>query len=893
MSLTKYKEKRDFDHTPEPSGGQSNAGQLIFVVQMHDASTLHYDFRLEMEGVLKSWAVPKGPSMTPSVKRLAMMVEDHPYDYKDFEGSIAEGNYGAGDVIVWDQGTYEPIEEIKGKKAREKHLLQHLEAGSLKIRLHGQKLKGEFALVRTKQTKNSWLLLKHKDEHASDQDITRKNKSVVSGKTLKLTARRPAKATKKDTQPVIGLEEGETPKKASRKKAPEEPEEPGVAQARAFPATFSPMLATLAEPFDQEGWLYEIKWDGYRAVAMMNRSEVNLLSRNNKSFKIKYATVYQAIQAWNIHAVVDGEIVVLNKVGKPEFNALQNWQNDDSGQIIFYVFDLLWLDGHDLTQLPLEQRRELLRERVPQDQEIIRFSENFATTASGLLQAVGKMGLEGIMAKKAGSLYFPGDRTEEWLKMKTQQRQEVVIGGYTQLQDSPKPFSALLIGVYEEGKFRYAGKIGTGFSKATQREMLRKFKPYLRETSPFEILPALIKPVHFRTHPKGVTVTFLEPRLVCEVEYSEVTPEGILRHPAFFGMREDKPAGEVVQEIPLAAEAIQSPETVQHSARSADVGSSANWLDPAEDTQVVQVNQQALKLTNLDKLYWAPDNITKRELLDYYHRVAPYILPYLLNRPMSLHRHPNGYASPSFYQKDVTGKVPDWIKTLPYHSEEEAGVDKQFLICMNEASLLYMANLGCIEMNPWNSTVQHPDEPDWCVLDLDPDKKNTFDQVIEVARMAHEILEAAGVTSLCKTSGSTGLHIYIPLGAKYTNDQSMEFARLIATLVQRELPHLASLERAIPKRKGKIYLDFVQNKQQATLAAPYSARPKGQAPVSMPLHWEEVKQGLRITDFTIRNVLPMLEERGDIFQGVFSEGVDIAAVLEKLEAQGGFNNSGH
>jgi bifunctional non-homologous end joining protein LigD len=338
--------------------------------------------------------------------------------------------------------------------------------------------------------------------------------------------------------------------------------------------------------------------------------------------------------------------------------------------------------------------------------------------------------------------------------------------------------------------------------------------------------------------------------------------------------------------VPVPAEAFLSPETYPPDAMPTDAKSRQKLLDPDAEIQVLKISRKALKLTNLDKLYWPEDRIAKRDLLEYYHRVAPLMLPYLRNRPMSLHRHPNGYAGESFYQKDVTGKVPDWAETFAYRSEEEPDQEKEFLVCTDEATLLYMANLGCIEINPWSSTVKRPDHPDWCVLDLDPDQTNTFDQVVEVALLARDLLESAGIRPLIKTSGSTGLHLYIPLQGQYTYDQSLDFARLIAALVERAMPALTSTERSPAKRRGKIYLDFLQNRTQATLAAPYSVRPKPKAPVSMPLHWEEVKKGLRITDFTLKNAVKLLEERGDIFKGVFGKGIDMAAALEKLEAAG-------
>lgn len=638
------------------------------------------------------------------------------------------------------------------------------------------------------------------------------------------------------------------------------------------------MLATLAEPFDADGWLYEVKWDGYRALAIMHGDEPELWSRNHQSFNRKYYPVYEALKSWGISAVVDGEIVVRKHDGRSDFNSLQNWTRPTDGQLLFYVFDLLWLDGHDITGLPLEQRRILLRERLPDNGNgIIRFSENLNATATELLEAVSEAGMEGIMAKKAGSLYYPGLRTADWLKMKTRKRQEVVIGGYMKLNGSPKPFSSLLVGVFEDGLFRYVGKVGTGFSQVQQKEMLRTFKPFIRDTSPFDILPVDTTPPQFRRRTTGMQVTFLEPRLICEVYFTEITKEGLLRHPAFAGIRTDKPAEEVVQETPIPKSGLLKNKTMASPTLHNEI-----LFSEKEENAVLTVNKKQLKFTHLDKLYWPEDKISKRDLLNYYHQVAPYMLPYLKNRPMSLHRHPNGYKAPGFYQKDVTDTAPDWVETLAYRSEEEPDVQKEFMVCTDEAALLYMANLGCIEMNPWNSTTRHPDNPDWCVLDLDPDKNNTFEQVIDVANMIHDVLKAADIPCFCKTSGSTGLHIYIPLKTEYSYDQTVEFARLIATLVQQQMPKLTSLERAVTKRKGKIYLDFLQNRTQATLAAPYSVRPKPKAPVSMPLHWDEVKKGLQITDFTIRNSIDILKERGDLFSGVLKNGIDMRAALDRL-----------
>ncbi|HLZ88159.1 MAG TPA: non-homologous end-joining DNA ligase, partial [Puia sp.] len=478
MALKEYKQKRSFSATPEPQGGKPLGRVLQFVVQKHAASRLHYDFRLEMDGVLKSWAVPKGPSLNPADKRLAMMVEDHPFDYKDFEGIIPTGNYGAGTVMVWDEGTYEALEETNGTKAaQEKALLKELREGSLKFRLNGHKLKGEFALVRTKgRGENSWLLIKHRDRYASEKPVTDKDKSVVSKKTLEQIAKNPkAKewiSNKDGAAAPKTMRKGKTVDKGraaeGRKVAlpgkGKKTAMPAKGKKAAMPADIAPMLATLVDkPFDEEGWSYEIKWDGYRALAYLKKGKVELRSRNNKSFE-KYYPVYDALKEWPVHAVLDGEIVVLDAKGQSNFSGLQNWRSEADGELIYYVFDLLWLEGKDLMGLPLAERRELLRSIVPEEGPI-RYSDSFETSGTKFFATAQKMGLEGIIAKRTDSLYTPGVRTKEWLKIKTVSRQEVVIGGYTRNEGTSKLFSSLLVGVFEKGKLHYTGKIGTGFTE--------------------------------------------------------------------------------------------------------------------------------------------------------------------------------------------------------------------------------------------------------------------------------------------------------------------------------------------------------------------------------------------------------------------------------------------
>ncbi|MDR6487255.1 bifunctional non-homologous end joining protein LigD [Chryseobacterium vietnamense] len=897
MGLSKYRQKRSEEKTPEPFGGKPSGTELRFVIQKHDASHLHYDFRLEMDGVLKSWAVPKGPSMDPNVKRLAMMVEDHPYDYRNFEGIIPKGQYGGGTVIVWDEGTYEPAEgNFKDISTKEKELLHQLYAGKLKFKLHGKKLKGEFALVKAYgRGDNGWLLMKLDDKYASEKDITAKDKSVISGKTIPQMEKSPDNVYGEN---IMGKDSTVKDKRPTKKKASELINDqleavPAItkktktnievllknAPKQRFYSHIEPMLATLInKPFDDENWIYEVKWDGYRAVAFMNKGEVELKSRNDKSFNDKFYPIYDKLKKLDIDAILDGEVVVLGENGTANFGSLQNWRSEADGDLVYYVFDILWYQGQNLKDLRLLERKAILKEILPENNNIL-VSEHFETSGIQFLEEAKKLGLEGIMAKRKDSIYHVHNRSKDWLKIKANKRQEVVIGGYTLNDDSSKQFSSLLVGVYEGKKLIYSGKVGTGFNGKQQEEMMKLFKPLVIDKAPFAEEPDVNKPSRFRPDPPHATVTWLKPESVCEVSFTELTSDGIMRHPSFEGMREDKSAQKVILEKEAPTEKVVDDKKTSSMVKPRAKGERKTLLNPSDKTQVRKVNRHELKFTNLDKVFWPKEGITKRDLINYYYQAAPFILPYLKDRPQSMNRFPNGIEGEGFYFKNVTDTAPDWAETYLYHSDTD-DKDRHYLVGKDEATLLYMANLGCIEMNPWSSTVKKPDNPSFCIIDLDPDK-NSFDQVIEAAQVTKSILDDMGVPSYCKTSGSTGLHIYIPLGGKYTYEQSKEFARVIVTLVHNELPKFTSIERTIKDRKGKMYLDFLQNRPHATIAAPYSVRPKPGATVSMPLHWDEVKKGLKISDFHILNAIERMQSKGDIFKPVLGKGIILKSIVDQ------------
>lgn len=852
MSLSKYNEKRDFKQTREPKGkvGKS-ASELIFVVQKHAASHLHYDFRLEMNGVLKSWAVPKGPSMDPEVKRLAMMVEDHPYSYKDFEGTIPPGNYGAGNVIVWDNGTYTSDEKTVSD---EKQLLADLKKGRLSFILKGKKLKGEFSLVKLHgKQENAWLLIKKQDKYATDLDILEKDKSVISKRTLEELEKKSEKITKP--------EEKETDKKSVKKKA-----EPKNIKAEFI----KPMLANTTEkPFDDEDWIFENKYDGYRTIAVVNTDKVELFSRNKISFDVNFKPIADELKKIDHTVVLDGEVVVENKLGRADFQMLQNYLKTGIGNLKYYVFDLLHLDGNTVTELSLLDRKELLKILFNKyDFSNIFYSEHTIGDGIEQFEKARKNNSEGIIAKKADSSYTVAGRSNNWLKIKLSNEEEAIIIGITEPKNSRKYFGALLLGQYKDKKLHYIGKCGTGFTEAVLKELYTKLKPLFVDESP------LSEKVPLRD-----TIQWVKPKVVCQVKYSEWTEDNNLRHPVYLGLRIDKKANEVVFNGNSNENIKKNTKTTNHNQEKMEDLKEHK----TENDYDLKVGKTTLHLTNQDKIYFPKDGITKGDIVQYYNEVAPLILPYLKDRPESMNRFPNGIDSPSFYQKDIdVDKTPKWLKTKKIFSESN-DADVNYLICNDKETLLYMANLGCIEINPWNSTIKNISNPDWLVIDLDPAKEDDFKTVVETALVVKEVMNELETECLCKTSGASGLHIYIPLGAQYDYDSIKILAELIAKEVQTRLPKTTSIERSIKKRENKLYIDFLQNRRGQTLAAPYSVRPKPGATVSTPLEWNEVNEKLHPSQFTIKNVLQRLEKKGDLWKPVLSKGANIKKIIKKLE----------
>jgi bifunctional non-homologous end joining protein LigD len=874
MKLSEYNRKRDFKKTAEPKGKVKNSGkELHFVVQKHDASRLHFDWRLEIDGVLVSWAVPKGPSTDPSVKRLAMHVEDHPMDYIDFEGNIPKGQYGGGTVMVWDTGTY--LAEGSDDVAESEKILRKMhEEGNIKVVMHGKKLKGSYHLVRMSGKQDEWLLLKGKDEYADKKEYDQH--SVLTGRTLeeiendkKSDTWQSNKEEKKSGQGDENhiLDEKPAQKTTAKIKETTTFTAEDVADAKVrktFPKEWRPQLATLAdEIFDSDEWIFENKYDGYRSLIQIHKGKVELISRNGLSFNDKYKSLVKSFENIKDDMILDGEIVIEDKNGRSNFQWLQYYQdNPDKGKLKCYVFDILYFNGYDLTSLELLQRKRILKALLPQTDDII-YSKHIVGKGSDALAKAEKNGREGLIAKKITSVYHLNKRSKEWLKIKVTKEQEMVIGGYTEPKGSRTGFGSLLLGYYEDRKFIYSGKVGTGFNEDSLKEMYTKLKKLERKTSPFEIKP------------KEPKVHWVEPELVAQIKYSEWTETGSLRHPVFLALRTDKKATDVTREKPVETDKVVPEEKAKKEMKT----SNAKKVDKQKPS-AKGFDTEKVEITNPDKVFWPEEEYTKGDVIAYYDEMAEYVLKYTQDRPQSLRRTPDGIKSEGFFQKDMAGKAPSWAKTRKIKSSSK-GESIEYLICNDKETLLYMANLGCIEINPWSSRIGSINNPDYIIFDLDPNKA-TLKDLITTANKVKEILDTLNIKGYLKTSGGKGLHVFIPVLPKYTYDQTRDFSHIISEAVHKALPKITSLERMPKNRIGKIYLDFLQNGKGKTMACAYSLRPREGATASTPLEWDELTDTFSLKDYTIKTLPERVREKGDLWEDFFDNAVDLKAILDKL-----------
>jgi bifunctional non-homologous end joining protein LigD len=768
--LGEYKGKRDSKQTPEPfSSRRKRAKDPIFVVQRHDARRLHYDFRLERNGALVSWAVPKGVPLEPGQRVLAVHVEDHPLEYATFAGEIPKGNYGAGTVEIWDSGTYELVEEKRD--------------GGLTVRLYGKRLEGTWTLVPASldgDPKN-WLLIKTRDESASSRPVRN---------------------------------------------------------------DYKPMLATLADKLPAgDDWVYEAKWDGYRALGYVRGGEPRLVSRNGNDLTQRFPDVAKALAkaARSPECVVDGEVCALDEKGRPSFSAMQ--QGKPGTPIVYEVFDLLEVDGVPILDLTLLERRERLEALLDARQKTVQVS-GFFDDGQALYDVALEQGLEGVMAKRRGSQYLEGKRTRDWLKIKTHGRQEFVIVGWTKGQGRRAGrFGSLVLATYRDDELVWVGNCGTGFTEQEIDDLLAKLEPLRRDTSPLAVVPKMPK---IR---KG-DVVWVEPKLVAEVEFAEWTHDGHLRAPSYLGLREDKAAREVQREVPVAAQP-----------------------------------EGRVKLSNLDKVFWPDEGITKGDLIDYYRAVAPVLLPHLRDRPFTMRRYPDGAFGKAFFQKDAPKHMPDWIPTFRVQvSTHESPSRKKWIeapLVNDEDALLWMVNMGCIDMNTWYSRVDKPDRPDFVLFDLDPSPDVGFKETVQVALIVKSALDALGLVSFAKTSSADGMHILVPVERRYTFDDTREFSEIVAGAVARTHRGLATTEWSKARRHG-VLIDSNQNGEGKTIASAYSVRPRPGAPVSTPLRWDEVNVELDPLAFTMDVVLDRVRREGDLFEGVLKTRQRIDKALAAL-----------
>jgi bifunctional non-homologous end joining protein LigD len=858
--LQEYRRKRRFERTPEPPPARKASPEgNSFVVQKHAARRLHYDFRLEVDGVLKSWAVPKGPSLNPADKRLAVQTEDHPLDYGGFEGTIPEGNYGAGTVMVWDRGRF----NVEGDADAARQIAR----GEIKFNLQGEKLRGSFVLVKLKHSEkgNEWLLIKHKDEAVDPRwDIDEHDGSAITGRTLdEIAAQLPPK---KDPEPM-------------------RPGELTGAKKAAMPARISPMLATLIEkPFSDPEWLFEIKWDGVRCLAFLDDGKLLLRARSESNITARYPEL--AVLPGMIHArraILDGEIVTLDERGISSFERLQQRMHVRTpsaalvAQVpaIYYVFDLLYCDGYDLRDSPLSSRKELLR-RLLRPGGPLRFSDHQPEKGRELFDLARQNHLEGIIGKRADSRYSP-TRSASWVKIKVTQTLDAVVGGWTAPRGAREHFGALLLGLYDGKTLRFIGHVGTGFDQPLQTAIARQLAARQIAKCPFD-----------KTPDTNEEAFWTKPELVARVRYSGWTDEHRLRHPVFIALREDINPQELRWggDAPAAASvAVVRAREVAAAVLAHKGQIEAELFKGKRDNAVIELDGKRLRLSHFNKVYFPEPGYTKRDLLAYYYRVAEYILPFLENRPLVLRRYPDGVQGQAFFQKDLSEGLPEWFKTIPIHSEGKREMI-HYAIANDLASLLYLTNLGCIDHNPWSSRTDDLDHPDYFFFDLDPSEGTTFTTVLEVGRALCQKLDKLKLHFFVKTSGATGLHIYLPVERVYTYQQLRAFGDVIAHLVARDLPKQVTFERTVVKRpRGSVLIDVDQNSQGRPLAAAYSVRAFPQATVSAPLLPRELRAGLRAEKFNLKTILARLAEKGDLWADFWKRRQRIEPAVEELSSQ--------
>jgi len=833
MGLAQYHAKRDFKKSPEPRGRVAPRAQtaLSYLIQKHAASHLHYDFRLELDGVLLSWAVPKGPSLDPADKRLAMHVEDHPLDYGGFEGIIPKGQYGGGTVMLWDKGTWTPVGDARSGFRK----------GHLKFDLDGEKLKGRWALIRTHGSKyggknEAWLLVKDRDEFAQRgaRIVEAEPDSVVSGRSIDAIAAAGEHEWHSNRSVKENVRAGAIPKPAKVKPRPATGYA-GIEGAKraSLPAKFSPTLATLVEePPQGDDWIHEVKYDGYRIVARLQNGRIRLLSRNGKDWTDRFAPIAAQVKKIKAKsALLDGEVCAVDAKGRSSFEALQNaLSGSGAANLVYFVFDLPYLDGCDLRGAALSERKRLLQPLLTQAGLPLQYSPDVRGSGSEVYRQACEMSLEGIVSKRADSTYATGLRTRSWVKVKCSLRQEMVIGGFTDPQGSRSGFGALLLGVYENGKLRYAGKVGTGFDDKLLVDMRAKLDKLETDTSPFVNQPRGLESAHW-----------VKPQLVAEVRFTEWSEAGALRHPAFLCLRADKKAADVVREKPVEAGSKQTAPKAKGNVKS-KAGKSPH---AAGDTVA------GVRLSHPDKPYFPEAGLTKISIARYYEEIADWILPHVEGRPLSLVRCPDGWSGQCFYQKHADKSVHASVSRVQV--PEKHGTATYFSAGSLQA-LIGLAQWGVIELHPWGSRVPQPERPDRLIFDFDPADDVEWKKLVEAVTMLRTLLEKIGLTGFLKTTGGKGLHVVVPVKRTLTWGQAKNFTRAVADLLVKTFPDRFIATVSKSRREGKIFIDYLRNAEGATAIAPYGIRARKNAPVSTPIAWKELSRDVRFDYFNVKTV---------------------------------------